>query len=65
MKPDDIRKLKRGMLIQYPDGRIERVLQTFRGPAFQRKGVKMFIDSAYTWATAYYNDIKILGFVKP
>lgn len=65
MKPKEIKKLERGMLIQYPDGRIKRVLHTFRLPAYRRKGTKMYWDSDYLWATAYDKDIKILGFVKP
>lgn len=68
MKPDEIRKLKRGMLIQYPDGRIDRVLSTFRFPAntkYRKKGPKMYSDSEYIWASLQDSDFKILGFVKP
>lgn len=65
MKPIPRHKLKRGMLIQYSDGRIERVLRTFRGPAFRRKGAKMYWDDKYLWATVDDGDFRILGFVKP
>ena len=64
-KPIPRHKLKRGMLIQYPDGRIERVLSTFRFPAFRRKGPRMYSDSDYIWATLHDKDFRILGFVKP
>ena len=49
MKPKEIKKLKRGMLIQYPNGSIKRVLHTFRRPSYRRKGTKMYWDSDYLW----------------
>ena len=67
-KPIPLHKLKRGRLIQYPDGRIERVRSTFRFfPAkyFRRKGPRMYSDSNYIWATVHDKDFRILGFVKP
>lgn len=60
-------KLRRGMLVQFPDGTIERVTRTFRFPAntkWRKAGPRLFQTDEYLWATPT-PDIKVLGFVKP
>lgn len=64
---NEIKNLKRGMLVKYPDGSIERVEHTGNfgtNTKFRKKGARMYFDREH-FGYVQSGDFKVLGFVKP